>query len=170
MSSEKVILIGPMGAGKTTLGTLISKTLGWRYHDNDNDLETLNKMTTEQLAALPVSELHKLEGEYLKDVMNRPAPFISGAAASVIDYPESVDLLKNATAVYLRIPLQKILERAGTSGIGRQALQEDAEFVATERFNRRDPLYRAVAKLTIDLGDSPENDAVRIINELGLQP
>ncbi len=169
MSSEKIILIGPMGAGKTTLGTIMSNSLGWTYYDNDKDLETLNNMTLEELSALPVSELHKLEGEYLKDVMDRSAPFISGAAASVVDYPESMALLKSTTAVYLRIPLPKILERAGTSGIGRQALQQDAERVATERFTRRDPLYKEAAQLTIDLSDSPEDDAARIIRELGLQ-
>lgn len=169
MSAPKVILIGPMGAGKTTLGTLISSELGWPYFDNDGELATLNNLTVEQLSALSVPELHALEGEYLRQVMQRPAPFIAGAAASVIDYPQSVALLREATAIYLRLPLEKLLERAGSTGIGRQALAQNAEAVITERFVRRDPRYREVAAYTCELGDDPHADAAKIIEWLKLQ-
>jgi shikimate kinase len=166
MNQLKVVLIGPMGAGKTTLGTLLSQELGWPYFDNDGELETLNDLSHEELSALPVPELHKLEGEYLATVMQRRAPFISGAAASVIDYQESVALLQDAIAIYLRLPLEKLLERAGSTGIGRQALQENAESVITQRFNKRDQLYREVARLTIELSNNPNDDAMRILSYL----
>jgi shikimate kinase len=169
MIPQQIILVGPMGAGKTTLGTIIADRLGWTYYDNDDELARINNMTVEQLSSLSVDALHQLEGAYLADVVGRPAPFISGAAASVIDYPESQAILKSATSVYLRLPLQKVLERAGTSGIGRQALQENAEEIVRERYLRRDPIYSAVSRLTIDLGDSPETDAQKIIDGLGLQ-
>jgi shikimate kinase len=169
MSAQKVILIGPMGAGKTTLGALISAELGWPYFDNDGELASLNDLTVEQLSALSVPELHALEGEYVQHVMQRPAPFIAGAAASVIDYPESVKLLREATSIYLRLPLEKLLERAGSTGIGRQALAENAQAVITERFMRRDPHYREVASYTCELGDDPQIDAAKIIDWLKLQ-
>ena len=168
MTVQKIILIGPMGAGKTTLGTIISERVGWPYFDNDQELQTLNQLSAIELATLPVPELHKLEGEYLTWVMQRPISFISGAAASVIDYPESLELLRDATSVYLRLPLEKLLVRTGSTGIGRQALLQDAERVITQRYIRRDPLYRAVAHLTIELGDNPIEDAEGIINILDL--
>ena len=157
-----------MGAGKTTLGKIIAKRVGWPYFDNDQEIQTLNHLSAHELSTMPVPELHKLEGEYLAWVIQRPTSFISGAAASVIDYPKSLELLKSATSVYLRLPLEKILRRAGSSGIGRQALLENAKEVMMERHTRRDPLYRSVAKITIELGDSPEADAQEIINRLNL--
>jgi shikimate kinase len=151
------------------LGNIIAAHFGWPYIDNDQGLSELNSMSIEEISQLPVPELHALEISYLEDVIKRDGPYIAGVAASVVDYSEGRDLLKKATTIYLRIPLEKILERAGSTGVGRQALQGNAEQVATERFNRRDPLYRAAADLTVELGTSPEEDAAKIISYLRTQ-
>ena len=168
MTLRKIILIGPMGAGKTTLGTIIAERASWTFFDNDEELQNLNQLSARELSVLPIPELHKLEREYLAWVMQRPISFIAGAAASVIDHPESRELLKVASSVYLRLPLEKLLERAGSTGIGRQALLDNAEQVMTERYIRRDPLYRSVAQFTIELGENPEDDAQKIISRLNL--
>ncbi len=157
-----------MGAGKTTLGEIIAKRVGWPYFDNDTEIQTLNHLSAHELSTMPVPELHRLEGEYLAWVIQRSTSFISGAAASVIDYPTSLELLKRATSVYLRLPPEELLRRAGSSGIGRQGLLGNAKEVIMERYNRRDPLYRSVAQITIELGESPEADAQEIIKRLDL--
>jgi len=84
-------------------------------------------------------------------------------AASVVDFEGCRQLLQAATTIYLRLPLEKVLERTGDTGIGRQALKEHASEVITERFLRRDPLYREVSKFTIDLGSNPKSDAESIV-------
>jgi shikimate kinase len=166
MKPAKIVLIGPMGAGKTTLGKLVSAQLGWSYFDNDEELSEVNQMSAEHLAKLSVTDLHRLEQEYLASLLERSAPFISGAAASVVDYEGSRKLLRSAVAIYLRLPLEKLLERAGGAGIGRQALQENPQLVITERFIRRDPLYKDVAKFTLELGTDPNRDAHAILSFL----
>jgi len=123
----RVLLIGPMGAGKTTLGRLISEKLDWPYIDNDLGLSQLNHLSIDEISNLSIPELHTLEIEYLKDLVKKSGPFIAGVAASVVDYPEGLELLQSALIIYLRIPLEKIIERAGNTGVGRQALQVDAE-------------------------------------------
>ena len=148
-----------MGAGKTTLGTIIAAQLSWKYFDNDFEMTSRYGFSQEALASMSVTELHALESQYLADVLNEQAPFITGAAASVVDYPANRQLLEGATSIYLRIPLADVLARAGSAGVGRQALAEDAEKVLTERYLRRDPLYKAVAELTVDLTDQPQRDA-----------
>lgn len=148
-----------MGAGKSTLGALLSKELGWSYIDNDQEITTNYGLTSEEVSALPVDALHELESRYLRDVIARPAPFIAGAAASVIESEENRQLLAGVFGVYLRLPIEKIIERAGTVGVGRQALADGGEQILIDRFNRRDPLYLATAKLTVDLSNSPERDA-----------
>jgi len=163
MKPAKLLLVGPMGAGKTTLGMILSKKLGWPYFDNDKEIAIAHQMSTQELSRLPVSELHKIEQGYLVSVMQRPAPFISGVAASVVDYVDCRQLLQAGTAIYLRLPLEKVLERTGDTGIGRQALQDNPGEVITERFLRRDPFYREVSQFTIDLGLSPKSDAASII-------
>jgi shikimate kinase len=162
IQNQKVVLLGPMGAGKTTIGNLLALRFNWEYFDNDFEMTPRFGYSQEELSSMPVIALHEIESRYLSDVLAQEAPFITGAAASVVDYPENRALLEANTAIYLRIPLEQVISRAGKTGVGRQALAQDAEKVLTERYLRRDPLYRAVAALTVDLTDQPQRDAEMI--------
>lgn len=152
-----------MGAGKSTLGKVLAKELLWPYFDNDAEMTKRYGFSQAELSSMPIPELHKIESRYLADVIAQDGPFISGAAASVIDYPENQELLKTVRTIYLRIPLSFVLTRAGSSGVGRQALNDDAEAVLTERYERRDPLYKLVASATLDLTNHWENDAKALV-------
>ena len=46
---KKLLLIGPMGAGKSTLGKILSDELGWKYFDNDLDLKSMHGFSVKQL-------------------------------------------------------------------------------------------------------------------------
>ena len=166
MRVEKLILIGPMGAGKSTIGTILARELQWPYFDNDTELSQLTGLSAQELGELPVEELHVHETACFQQILSRPAPFISGAAGSVIDKYENRELIKNAFAIYLRLPLEETIERAGYAGIGRQFTRVADDSQIRERFHRRDPLYKECAKLTIDLSPSPEADAQAILYAL----
>lgn len=148
-----------MGAGKTTLGNILAAQFACKYFDNDYEMTTRYGYSQVELSSMPVTDLHALESRYLSDVLNEEAPFITGAAASVVDYPANIELLKANTSIYLRISLEQVLTRVGSAGVGRQALIDGAEKILTDRYIRRDPLYRAVAALTVDLTDQPQRDA-----------
>lgn len=155
-----------MGAGKSTLGQLIASEFDWQYFDNDLEMTARYGFSQDQLASMPVDQLHALESRYLTDVLAQNAPFITGAAASVVDYPANRKLLLEATSIYLCIPLEKVIARAGSSGVGRQAIAFDGEKILTERYLRRDPLYKEVAALTIELSENPQHDAEVIMKFL----
>ena len=97
------------------------------------------------------------------NVASRPGPFIAGAAASVVENVENITVLQQLTTIYLFLPLELQLERAGGVGIGRQALQENPEQVIRDRFLRRDPRYRQAAALTIELSESVEADVAKLL-------
>ena len=42
MRTEKLLLIGPMGAGKSTIGKILAQELKWQYFDNDTELSQLS--------------------------------------------------------------------------------------------------------------------------------
>lgn len=152
-----------MGAGKSTLGVLVAKELGWPYFDNDEEMTKRYGYSQVELASMTVPELHAIESRYLADILSEPAPLITGAAASVVDYEENRTLLKAATTIYLRIPLSAVIARAGKSGVGRQALIEGGEEILSERYERRDPLYKEVSQQILELTDNPAKDAARIL-------
>ena len=151
-----------MGAGKTTLGKILATEFSCEYFDNDFEMTKRYGHSQEELASMPVIALHEVESRYLVDVLTHDAPFITGAAASVVDYPANRELLTSVDSIYLRIPLDQVIARAGSTGVGRQALAHDAEKILSERYLRRDPLYKEVAALTVDLTDQPQHDAAII--------
>lgn len=163
---KKVILLGPMGVGKSTLGKILARELHWPYIDNDLDMATQTGLTIEQLSALSVPELHKIEAEFILRVLAQDAPLISGAAASVIENVEIQSKLASVYSVYLSIPVEMAIQRASAGTVGRQALDEAGVQILRDRYAKRDPLYRKVASLVIELSNSPESDAKKILDAI----
>jgi shikimate kinase len=159
--------MGPMGAGKTTIGTILARELNRPYIDNDSELSTMFGFSQEQLGSMDVDQLHDLESQYLVNISHHSTPFIAGVAASVIEVESNQKILEDMFSIYLSIPLSVVIERAGSTGVGRQALSDDAEKVLTQRYKRRDPLYRHFARFTVELGTNPEIDARDILKRIG---
>ena len=151
-----------MGAGKSTLGRIVAQEFSWPYFDNDHEMTVRYGFSQEELASMSVQDLHQLESRYLADILSEDAPFITGAAASVVDYAENRKLLESVSTIYLKIPLSEVIARAGKSGVGRQALFNGGDAVLSERYERRDPLYREVSKTTLELGIEPLHDAKQL--------
>ena len=162
MDKNKVVLIGPMGVGKSTLGNRAANILGWKYIDNDLDMAHSSGKSLDELSQLSVPELHRLEAEFILKVIASDAPFISGAAASVIENSEVQSALLNVNTIYLSIPLEDIYLRTSAGTVGRQALNPESDIIK-ERFERRDPLYKKYAKHVLNLSDSPNRDTERLI-------
>lgn len=162
----RIILVGAMGVGKSTVGKLLSEILAWKYIDNDFEISKMASMSMRQLAQLDVPTLHTLESKYLKDILILPAPLIAGAAASIADNLDLVNSLENEFTVYLHAPLENLLKSAGTTGVGRQGLIENPSEVIRERFERRDPRYRRIASVIIDISVGPVIASSLIVGKL----
>ena len=160
----RVILVGAMGVGKSTVGKLLAEILDWEYIDNDFEISKLASLSIKQLSQIDVTTLHELEFDYLRDILTRPTPLIAGAPASIADNLDLIETLENEFTVYLYSPLENLMKNAGTTGVGRQGLVENPSEVIRERFERRDPRYRSIASLIIDISVGPEN-AVKLIVE-----
>ena len=59
LPSRRIVLIGAMGAGKSTIGNRLSELLGWPYIDNDYEMSKMAHMSMKELGALDVPTLHK---------------------------------------------------------------------------------------------------------------
>lgn len=162
MIKEKVVLIGPMGVGKSTLGKRAAELLDWKYIDNDTDMAKSTGITVDELSKMSVKELHKIEAEFILKVISSDAPFIAGAAASVIENLEVQSALQGINTIYLYIPLEQIYSRTGAGIVGRQAINDETDIIK-ERFERRDPLYRKYAQHVLNLSENPKRDTDRLI-------
>jgi shikimate kinase len=156
----RVVLMGMMGAGKTTIGRLLATRLGALYLDND---EAIRGMTGREPAEIGDTDgeaaLHQLESEALGWALDGPPPMIVGAAGGIIEDPHAIELLgDDTTVVWLRATPETLLARIG-AGHGRRAEATDLDWI-TQRAIERDPAYRALADLVIDVDDLTPDEVV----------
>lgn len=167
---DRVLLLGMMGAGKTSVGREISRLTGWPYRDNDAMVAEIAGVDTAALLERDGLEaLRDTESAALRRAVEGPGPIVAGVAGGVVERPDDLALLRatDAYVVYLHAPVEVLVERVG-SGAGRPWLQPDPEAALRALFDGREPLYREVADLVVDTarGDAAEHAAV-VVAALG---
>jgi shikimate kinase len=167
---SRVLLIGMMGAGKSSVGHAIEAATGWPYRDNDEIVETLTGLPTQQLMEQRgVPAMRAAEAEALDQALTAPEPLVAGVAGGTVESPELRERLRSSDAfvVYLSAPVEVLLGRVG-SGAGRPFLQPAPGPALRHLYNGRDPLYREVADLVVDTTDGgAAEQARRVLDALG---
>lgn len=151
-SSERVLLIGMMGAGKTTTGKLLAERLGWLYLDSDAEIE--------RRAGRTVPEIWKADGEpafrreesrVLAQACRSEEPaVVAVAGGAVLDPGNRAVIRGSGLVVWLRADVSTLARRVG-GGEGRPLLQAGAEEALRRLYTERAPLYGEMADLVFDV-------------------
>lgn len=161
-----IVLIGPMGAGKTTVAGLVADRLGASVRDTDHDVEAT--------AGRPISEIFVDDGEAAFRALERAA--VAAAVAThdgvlalgggaVLD-PGTRELLAGHDVVFLRVGLSDAVKRVGL-GSSRPLLLGNVRGRIKTLMDERTPVYESVATLVVDTdGRSPEDVAEEIVTTL----
>ncbi len=163
--APRVLLIGMMGAGKSTVGRALSARTGWRYLDNDELVELATGLPTpEVLAAADEPTLRRVELAALGVALAAEAPLVAGVAAGVVADPDARRRLgEGGFVVYLRAPVSVLADRVG-AGAGRPWLDGDPRAALERLYEGREPLYLEVADVVLDTeGATPDELAARIV-------
>jgi shikimate kinase len=144
------VVLGLMGAGKTTVARGLSQRWHRPLRDSDEDLERTTGRTAAQLAdVLGPEGLHDLEARHLLDNLRpaTPAPVIA-AAASTVEQPECRDGLTAAIVVWLDPDSRDLVERVA-SGAHRPHYSPDLAGMLQEMDERRRPFFEQVAHVVV---------------------
>jgi shikimate kinase len=147
----RVVLVGMMGSGKSTIGRELARLTGWPYHDNDTLLQHLHGGQTAKtlLAKEGEIQMREAEADALLLGLEQPAPSIVGAAAGTIaDERLRAALKRRAIVVWLTASPQTLARRA-RGAAHRPWLSGDAVAWMTETLAKRAPLYQSLADITV---------------------
>jgi shikimate kinase len=159
-----IVLVGFLGAGKTTVGTLLAEKLGLEFADSD--------LVLEQRAGRPIRQIFADEGEaafrvlehqVIADLLDGP-DLVLALGGGAAEHAGTRRRLAAAQVVYLHVGYEQAMRRvSGDGDPASRPLLARPDLAATYR--RRLPLYAAVATLTIPTDDRPPEAVTQDILE-----
>lgn len=167
----RAVLIGPPGAGKSTIGRRLARELGVTLYDTD--------LAIERETGRPIADIFASDGEPAfraieEDVVRRAVQTQSGVVSlggGAVLSRDTRALLKGQTVVYLEISVAEGLRRTGASSKRPLLAGPDPGAKYRELMRRRRPLYREVATIRVRTdGRSPGRVVKQIVAKLTAQP
>jgi shikimate kinase len=166
---RRLVLTGFMGAGKSTIGRLLAARLNWSFLDLDAHLEARTGATIPQLFERH-GEAHfrRLESSALASALgqNHTVLALGGGTPEELTNRLLLEQTPATFTIFLDAPFPTLFDRCMLQDIARPVLQDPA--AAQLRFNKRHPLYRRLANLTLDTADKTPEQTVESILRSGL--
>ncbi|MEU6953381.1 3-dehydroquinate synthase [Streptomyces sp. NPDC045714] len=168
MSGPLVVLVGPMGVGKSTVGELLAARLGTTYRDTDADVVAE--------AGKPIAEIFYDEGEEHFRALERRAveaavaghPGVLALGGGAVLDAATRKLLAGRPVAYLSMDVDEAVRRVGL-GAARPLLAVNPRRQWRELMDARRPLYEEVARTVVATDEhTPEEVAQAIIDALEL--
>lgn len=161
----RVLLVGLMASGKSTVAQAVSAATGWPALDNDVLLERGTGCTAVRLLERDgLAALRSAEADVLTLTLSLPGPLVAGVAAGVVlDEQDRERLRSGGHVVYLRTPVAVLARRVAVLD-HRPFLDGDVTRSLTQMHATRDPLYRQVAGQVLEMGGlTPEQAAAAVV-------
>lgn len=156
-----IVLIGMPGAGKSTVGVVLAKRLGYRFLDSDLVIqETYGKLLHELIEEHGVDGFLEIE-EWINSGLDCDRCVIATGGSAVYGQKAMKHLGQIASVVYLKLPYAEIEERLGD--LNSRGVTVRPGQTLRDLYDERAPLYEKYADVTVECGGLPIREIVERI-------
>jgi shikimate kinase len=167
---RNIFLVGPMGAGKSTIGRHLADELHLDFYDSDQEIE---KRTGADIAWIFDLEgedgFRKREEDIINDLTDKQGIVLATGGGSIVSKNVRNRLSARGIVVYLQTTIDKQVARTQRDKRRPLLQNNDPEQVLRDLADERNPLYTEVADYIVETDDqSARAVANQIISKIGL--
>ena len=145
---SNIVLIGMPGCGKSTVGVVLAKTLGYAFIDSDLLIQAAEKRLLSEIIEQEGPEAFNAIEERVNASIRADRAVIA-TGGSVVYGPGAMEHLRDiGTVVYLKLPLSEVAERLGD--LTRRGVSLRPGQTLADLYAERTPLYEKYADITIE--------------------
>jgi len=163
-----IFLIGPMGAGKTTIGKYLGQKLGYKFLDVDHEIEKTEKKTINDIfTENGESTFRSIESHVLRSIVNGDNQVIA-TGGGIVDKKENIELMvEKGKIIYLNLSVETQLVRLKDDH-NRPLLKESSDIrtTLTDLNKKRGAIYQSIANFSVSSEGDHNNVVNKIINKL----
>jgi len=149
LGSRNLILVGLMGAGKSSVGRLVASQLGIPFVDSDVEIERVSRMTiTELFASYGEEEFRALETRVMKRLLKNGPRVVSTGGGAFINDRTRKHIKKGGLSLWLKADLDVLWERVNKRDTRPLLKTENPKQTLENLMNARYPVY-AQADVTV---------------------
>lgn len=146
------------GSGKSTIGVILAKRLGYDFVDTDNLISDREKTTLQDIIDKKgVSEFLKIEG-VVGEELNIDNTVIATGGSMVFSDSAMKNLLKDSKCVFIDVPLPEIKRRV--KNIDTRGIAMEKDDTLDTLYEKRMPKYREYADITVEVKQNSKIDNV----------
>jgi shikimate kinase len=147
---NNIFLIGPMGAGKSTVGRQLAKALNKEFVDCDREIEERTGVTIAIIFEVEGEEgFRKRERAMVEQLTERDGIVLATGGGVVLDEENRSRLRTRGFAIFLDAPIDLLVERTARDRQRPLLQTDDPKAKLTDLANEREPLYRQVADMVV---------------------
>jgi len=162
---KHIILIGPMGAGKSTVGSILAHKLGMAFHDVDTTLEERCGVSVNLIFEIEKEEgFRTRETQVLKEILSYP-PSIIATGGGIVVRNENINLIKqsHSIVIYLLTDVKQQLYRLRKDKKRPLLQTNDRKQKLINLASIRGPLYDSIATTVVKTGHQSAHKMATII-------
>jgi len=170
-SSQRIFLVGPMGAGKSTIGRLLSKELSLPFKDTDHEIEARTGADIPWIFDMEGEEgFRDRETAVIDELTQLPEVILATGGGAILREQNRQFLVSRGTVVYLETSVDQQYQRTLRDKNRPLIQQDDPRAVLEKLLAIRDPLYRASADLIVSTHLGNPQAVVREIRQFLSSP